>query len=498
MSSALASYSKSLSQAQSLEEDGSLVVEQQGGSAHGQIEVLYRLHASRLKCVLFALQHCDDEREAAELEGLRLTEPYAYAENEEKDQELKSTRDRVWKVVVDIVNALVHCRSRHSCFHRSVYRHAQALMWAPVICDPETAKKEGSFGTVSAVKALNLRGLNSESAVESASTVMRALFDKKRAQLCAVWVTSSSIGSDFAFQRINMEARKYDALRGKYVSAFVSCLKMCNKRDDLENFLRWTASCKRDLPSCFVASAVTGGSENSTHTSDTLVLIPRSLSCLFFLTTVKREANAALASVIQQQVMASNASPESKSLGNQLKLAYSCFLRLNCDPSAVLAKRRIRESEGIKEVVDALVAIHSIASASDSKKTIVSSNNWSMDSQGADLLSAALTSCGALFPSLSSSFFSSKKITKKKKAPAGNDAHRLGGKRKEPDGSFTVVQQFSARIPNGLTAGESFLTEIQAGGKIKRIRLTVPEGAASNLRFSLRVPAPDSPCAEKD
>jgi hypothetical protein len=244
MLSALKSYSESLSQAQGNENDGTLVVEQQGGSSHGAIEALYRLHATRLKCLISAVQYGDKERDLAEAEALRLTEPFPYSEQGVTEAEITAVRDRVWDVAADVVNAMVHCRTRHSFFHRSVYRHAQALMWAPILCDPAAAKKDGSFGDVPAVKALKMRGLNSESAVESAVGVMRTLFDKKRVQLCAVWVTSA--GSESAFQRINMEVRKYDALRGKYISAFISCLQICNRKDDLENFLRqcWHESTK--------------------------------------------------------------------------------------------------------------------------------------------------------------------------------------------------------------------------------------------------------------
>ena len=492
--SALQSYSTSISKAQGLEEDGTLLVEQQGGSAHGSIEVLYRLHASRLKCLLSALQHGD--REQAELEALRLTEPFPYAEQGGKESDSNTVRDRVWNVAVDIVGAMVHCRTRHSCFHRSVYRHAQALMWAPIFCDPDMATKDGSFGSVPALKALNMRGLNSDSAVESSAAVMRALFDKKRAQLCAVWVTSTSAGSDFAFQRINMEARKYDALRGKYASAFITCLRMCNRRDDLENFLRWTISCKRDLPSSFAASAARDGRENSTHTSDSLLLKPRSVSSWFFLTSVKREANSALASVIQRDVTTAGASRDPKFLEDQLKLVYSCFLRLNCDASA-LSKRHIRHSRGVREVVDALVTVHSILSTNDESHSNVP-NDWSMDGQFIGLIGGALKKCNALFPSLSGSFLTSRKVPRKKKSDRESAAGQIvGSKRKEPDGSYTVLQQFNAQVPEGLAAGESFLAEIQSAGKIKRIRLTVPEGGASSLRFNLRVPAAGPPEADQ-
>jgi len=486
MRSALNSYSESLTQAQACEKEGTLVVEQQGGSSHGAMEALYRLHATRLKCLIRAVQFYDSGRELAEAEALRLTEPFPFSQ---RGGEGSSVRDRVWNVVVDVVSAMIHCRARHSFFHRSVYRHAQALMWAPILCDPVANWKEGCFGQVPALMALKMRGLNSESAVESASGVIRALFDKKRAQLCAVWVTSA--GAESAFQRINVEVRKYDYLRGKYISAYLSCLELCSKKDDLENFLRWTSSCRRDLPSFFAASA--GSKAPPSHNTDTLILKPRSLISLHFLTCVKREANAALSAVMLREALSSKAAKESKFLESNLKLSYSCLLRLNCDLSS-LKKRRIRQSPGVKPVVDALIALH-LKTSSEEEGTKTDACDWSIDGQISVQLEAAVKRCRELFPTLSGSFFTKKYQKKKKSGDDGESNKLVGSKRQEPDGSYTILKQFNVEVPEGLTAGESFLTEIKSGDKIKRIRLSVPEGGAASLRFNMRVQADSSDAA---
>ena len=182
MELAFQNYSQSLKEAKTIEDDGGLLVEQQGGSAHGSSEVLYRIHASRLKCLIYAVSRDQDDIEPAETEALRLTEKHWF-KDPSPDQKLEdlTIRDRVWNVVTDIVDAMAQCRLDHQFFHRSVYRHAQALMWAPVLCDPIEGKAEGSLGTVPATRSYRLRGMNnSTNAASSAAVIMSSLFDKKR------------------------------------------------------------------------------------------------------------------------------------------------------------------------------------------------------------------------------------------------------------------------------------------------------------------------------
>jgi hypothetical protein len=84
-------------------------------------------------------------------------------------------------VLADIVSALAQCRIEQPYFHRSVYRHAQALMWAPVFYDPVAGIADGSLGFIPAMKSHLLRGLNSTTAcVDSAEVVIHPLFEKKR------------------------------------------------------------------------------------------------------------------------------------------------------------------------------------------------------------------------------------------------------------------------------------------------------------------------------
>ena len=74
MNKAMSVYAKALVEAIKLEEAGNQLIDQAGGSGHGSTEILYRLHASRLKCLIRAVSQNEDDREEAQLEALRLTE----------------------------------------------------------------------------------------------------------------------------------------------------------------------------------------------------------------------------------------------------------------------------------------------------------------------------------------------------------------------------------------------------------------------------------------
>ena len=178
--SALNHYAAALAQVKAIEDDGGAIVNQSGGSAHGRTEIEYRILAVRLKCLIASAVRVEKEFDRAELEALRLTECHWSRTPEDIDaQKLKPVRDRIWTVFADIVYGLAQCRVDQPFFHRSVYRHTQALMWAPVLHDPTSG--EGSLGSVPATKSFLIRGMNSSTvAAESAETVICSLFDKKR------------------------------------------------------------------------------------------------------------------------------------------------------------------------------------------------------------------------------------------------------------------------------------------------------------------------------
>jgi len=485
MSLALQAYAVSLSQAKEAEEAGDLPTEQNGGSSHGAVEVVYRLHASRLKCLIAAVDRKEDERQEAELEALRLTECHWFADPGEEQTDA-SVRERVWKVLADVVNALARCRLDNNYFHRSVYRHAQALMWAPVLFDPVEGRAKRSLGTVSATWACQIRGLNyATHAASSAVSTMSTLFEKKRSQLVAVWVTAD--GTSSAFQTINNMVRKYDSLRGKYIAAYVDGLSLCARRKELETFLRWTSTTARDLPSYFAASALAeGGKPQRSHMHDSLLLKGRSLAPHFFLTTVKRQANSGLANVILNDLK-EKVNPDQKFLESQLKLAYACFLRLNCDPK-VLSKShawKYHRQNGAKDVVEALTT--AFLKVVKDQPLSGALSDWSGESQLTATLQMALQKCKEMFPSVSGKFFISKKqVAPKKTAPEASSSSP------PPPAKQTVEQSFVVGVPEGMAAGQTFMASFQVGKTLKKVRLTVPTDNASSLRFNLQVPVDEA------
>jgi len=479
------------------------MIEQNGGSAHGSGEVLYRLHASRLKCLIRAVDHKEDERESAELEALRLTECHWFIANHDEKVDSEGVRDRVWYVVADVVSGLAQCRLNQPFFHRSVYRHAQALMWAPVLCDPIGERVNGSLGMVPATRAFKLRGLNfSTNAANSGMSVISTLFEKKRAQLCAVWVTST--GASSTFQTINNTVRKYDSLRGKYIGAYLDCLRLCQRKNELETFYRWTSSCRRDLPSFFSAASAlvaNGGKTELPHTRDCLLVKGRSLASHHFLTTVKRECNSALASVILHQVKTSEASQDSKTPENHLRAAYACFLRLNCEPEDLTRGRSWkyhRRSVGIRDIMELLTTAY--LKVSKDQPTSGSRSDWSGEAQKVDILKMALDTCKSMFPSMSGALFSRKRSTKPKMKTDSPTPSASGTKRQRDPSTDTkegiTKRSFEVKVPAGLKAGDHFLVSLQAHGVEKKVKLTVPAGTPATLRFTLKVPTPttkDSP-----
>ena len=180
MKQALLEYAASYEEVKAIDDGAGFGDIQGGGSSHGPTEVFYRLHASRLKCLLSAISQREVDRDKAELEALRLTMTHWFhAPTVELDD--RDTRARVWAVLTDVVSAMAQCRIDQPFFHRSVYRHAQALMWAPVLHDPVSGIAKGSLGSVPVTKGHLLRGLNSTTpSATSAEAIMNLLFEKKR------------------------------------------------------------------------------------------------------------------------------------------------------------------------------------------------------------------------------------------------------------------------------------------------------------------------------
>ena len=493
MSKALKAYAESVSYATQTKEKGGFISEQNGGSSHGAVEAFYRLHASRLKCLISAVDKSDDERQLAEQEALRLTECHWF-QNLKHAEDEQSLRRRIWQVLEDVVGALAKCSLDNSYFHRSIYRHAQALIWAPLIYNPTEKRAIGSLGNVPVTLACKIRGLNSSTnAANSGLSVINSLFPKKRAQLVAVWVTMDS--ETTPLETINRSARKYDSLRGKYIAAYIDSLCICRRRKELDLFLSWTNSCSRDLPSHFAESALLeGGAPTTSPTFDCLVTHDRSIASFYFLKSVRRLANCALAKVLLVDM--NDHSPRKslkpvetvKFFETQLKIAYACFLRLNISFEDMVNRRTLlyEKNSGLIDVIEALIV--AFTSTYDEAKTCsyVDPFDWSGESQLITTAVVALQKCKELYPSLSRNFsFTRQRAPPKLKSPPFS----VSSKRKL---SNHETKSFEVAIPDGLTEGDTFLTSIMIGDATKRVRLTVPSESASSLRFSLEVPIKDA------
>eukprot|EP00934_Nitzschia_sp_Nitz4_P002092 Nitzschia sp. Nitz4//scaffold195_size40117//18863//26201//NITZ4_007577-RA/size40117-processed-gene-0.15-mRNA-1//1//CDS//3329540368//2092//frame0 len=503
MAQAMKRYTLAYSQAKDIEEEGGPIVEKSGGSAHGSTEVLYRLLATRLKCLISAVSMGETHLAQAEDEALRLTEEHWFKAPENVDT-LKDehVRDRVWNVLSDIVAGFAQCRLNHNYFHRSVFRHAQALMWSPVLYDP--ASSEGSLGSVPATRAFQIRGLNNSTpAAQSAAIALNVLFDKRRTQLCAVWVTTTTASSPF--QLLNNATRKYDSLRGKYISAYIETLRLCKRRGEVETFLKWIVSSGRDLPGYYQASALTNGSQPTKgHMSDCLVLLDQnSLQERGFLTTIKRQANAALSDILRNELEETldKTAPElvKKVAEYYLKLAYAGYLRLNCSKEILAKTHAWRYGSTSLPEVDALCQAYlaratSVPGTESQALERMDVNEWSGQSRKSAILDAALSKCKELFPTLTGAFFSKKANAKSKKKNETGDNEANEGKTKDGGNNGAPSETtFEVAVPAELSAGESFFTTVKVGNATKKLKLTVPASNPSTLRFSLPTETPKQP-----
>mmetsp|Transcript_48884 Transcript_48884/g.101035 ORF Transcript_48884/g.101035 Transcript_48884/m.101035 type:complete len:524 (+) Transcript_48884:1195-2766(+) len=504
-----------------LEKAGSQLIDQAGGSGHGSTEILYRLHASRLKCLIRAVSKNEYERQQAELEALRLTENYHFKQPDPGcDVEGRGLRERIWSVYADIVKGLSECRKVKPFFHRSVYRHAQALMWSPIFFDPSSSK--GSMDTVPETHGSQITGLDcSKPAAFSAERLVSLLFDKKRAQLCAVWVTNSGAASPF--QAMNSTIRKYDSLRGKYIGAYLEALRLCNRRSEVETFMKWLYATRRDHPSYSQASAMNRFEKPDAHQTHDPLLIVQSNSSLMsrgLLLSAKRKANSVLASILIHEITnktggsssKASSTPSSdamKSSESYLKNAYACYLRLNCSIEDLKTVRAFKYGSNSIREVDALcqayLALEDTAQDSLPKNDF---GDWSGGGWKMVIFKNALSKCKTLFQSLSgTTFFGTAKGKKGKSSntaapdPDENRNPRKGGsKRKSPSSNNssspgalseenTKKVSFEVAVPTGLKSGDTFLTSVKVSDSQPiKVKLTVPEGDHNTLRFNLNVP----------
>ena len=278
--------------------------------------------------------------------------------------------------------------------------------------------------------------------------------------------------------------RKFDSLRGKYLCAYVDCLRLCQKKTDLETLLRSVISSKRDLPAWFQATVNSkDGKPEKPHTQDTLLVQNQSPTSFTFLTGLKRHVNSAMAQTLIHELLDNGALTGSKE--SQLKLAYACYLRLNCSIEELRKTDAWRyEPDSVSEV-GALCLAFTKLYTSDTKlylsdcRVKVNPNDWSGGGRRLVLLESAIKKCKELFPTTSGAFFSKKSLLKAKNQQSKTE--RRGG----ASGIGPVAgtrRCFEVEVPR---VGETFTTTVMAAEVTKRVKLTVPSVEPGVRQFSV-------------
>ena len=183
-------------------------------------------------------------------------------------------------------------------------------------------------------------------------------------------------------------------------------------------------------------------------------------------------------------------SHEKKPIEMHLKNAYACFLRLNCNTNDLLKSREWKYGNSSIPEVAALCQAY-LSLGEDKAQSSVS--NWSGGVQKSAVLIAAIEKCRSIFPSVSGSLFSKKASSKSKSTEPSTPNSSRGNKRGADiiDDSDDMVS-FEVRVPGHLSTGSTFLSTVNIGGKTKKVKLTVPEGNPSTLRFALKATAEEN------
>lgn len=358
-----------------------------GGSSHGLWEVIYRLNASRFKALLRYAQASPETCLSAEVEALRIVDESWYDEiAKNSDTSVQGGNGRLRSIFRDILTGLAQCRIQNPYFHRSVYRHAQALMWAKIF-----------LGNIDG-DSWNMLGMNCEkSCAENAKQILEVLFDKKRSQICAVWLTTPARPNAFEF--LNSFSQKFDYLRWKYCMGYVDCLRLCKDINSLQTIMNWIDAAPRDLPSFYDKSAGTRGSTcRMIHHKENLLC--QGIGIIF---NLSRYVNGAIAEVCVQLLHdLTSKSRESSIVDEQRELlykAYTCFRRLNCpidnDTWKSLSIRKKLEDSKIPEV-EALCECYVFMEDAESPK--YSHSLLSVDAK-MQLLRNAVVYCDSAFTS---------------------------------------------------------------------------------------------------
>jgi len=360
-----------------------------------------------------------------------------------------------------------------------------------------------------------LRGMNSGVCAGSGEVIMSSLFEKKRLQLCAVWVTTPT--SPSPFEELNNSVRKYDYVRAKYIGAFIDCSKLCRRRKVLESFLNWTLACRLDLPNFYYMSA---------GPAPRRIGRGQILSGSGVLWSAKRHTNEALATMALQDLKDIDLKglKDGEKLTEVLRDAYTCYLRLYCPLDDSLWER-VGLNQGKVTEVNTLCKVY-IAYMAWTTNTV--DDYKASETVSFSMLQEAAAKCGDLFSSIKGSHiprnknkprptckkkiwenqgsWGSKKRIKQEKDEKNCEQSSIASINQQCTSQLSkghkekvvreakkasVKKTIVVAVPKGLAEGETFDVNVRVGTFRKKFELTVPNGQPPKVKFSLSVPACD-------
>ncbi|OQR95689.1 exonuclease 1 [Thraustotheca clavata] len=205
----------------------------------------YQLHATRLKLLLHLILRApkndldDPERRHDPIvlgenidayypsnELMNMVEKYSYSTREEKPQSVNefehntTMRREKFKMLVDnCIDALECIPLQDKYFHPAYYALARGIYYAGFLLQGER------YGAIAALKW------------------MKPLFDKKRSQVVAVWLSESPMNK---LEELSQQQAKYDCLRIKYHSFYMHLLVEVGDYARVCEITSWVLSSKED------------------------------------------------------------------------------------------------------------------------------------------------------------------------------------------------------------------------------------------------------------
>lgn len=479
MIKSLHNYATSWQEAMAFDETVGINDTDEGGSSHGKLEAFYRLHATRLKILINAIKYSSKYRQRAQEEGLRLTKEHWYGDKPEGfDEGNIPLREKIWQVLENIVAAMAQCRIDSPYFHRSVYRHAQAICLAPMVLDLSDFSDKRSLETLPSHKSCGLRGCNSNMpCVESAAGIMSVLFDKKRTHICNVWITTTS---NSPFEVINSSIRKFNALQTKYLRAYVDCLRLCKKRSILETLSSWTRNLKRDFTGYYYVSACSDGKQPTIPSFKDSLL--DGVGPTWF---AKSYINEALASCLKEDLIATYSSDTSADVRQYTEGIYECFTRMNVTAEKMIEIISDKSLTKFPEEVNALIVAYQVTE----------NNQQAKDLDQLSLFTEAVAKFRCIYSKQSNLKLQKPSKRKGRQLTHNGLTQTSNPKKSKPDGTEevrsqieTIKKYFTVNVPDGLIAGSTFAATIRYGETTKKVKLKVPSNNSKRLRFQLDVP----------